>query len=209
MKLYFRPFACSLSSRVTLYETGLAAELVEVERDTRRGSDGVDYLSVHPLGLVPALVLDDGRVLTENAAILQYLASLAPERGLVPADEPARSQLRQWLSFIGSELHETFVPLLDKTAAPEVKAWALRRLEPRLAYVAGHLADRRYLLDEFSVADPYLFAVLNWAQVTPVKLDRWPALTAFMGRMHERPSVQRAFGEERELYVAGLARAKA
>lgn len=205
MKLYFRPLACSLSSRIVLYETGLAAELVEAGR----GPDGVDYRSIHPLGLVPVLVLDDGHVLTENAAVLQYLGSRAPESGLVPAEEPARSQLRQWLSFIGSELHESFVPLLDKTASPEVKAWAQKRLEPRLAYVAGHLADRSYLLGELSVADPYLFAVLNWAQVTPIELSTWPPLTAFMARMHERPSVQRAFGEESELYLAALARAKA
>lgn len=209
MKLYFRPFACSFSSRITLYETGVTAELVEVDRQTGRGTDGVDFLSIHPLGLVPALVLDDGRVLTENAAILPYLASRAPDRGLAPGEEPARSYLRQWLSFIGTELHEAFVPLLDPTAAPAVKAWAQSRLEPRLAHVARHLTDRHYLLDDYSVADPYLLAILNWAQVTPVKLDTWPALTAFVARMLDRPAVARAFGEERELYVAALGRAKA
>lgn len=209
MKLYFRPFACSFSSRITLYEAGLAAELVEVDRQTGRGADGIDFLSIHPLGMVPALVLDDGRVLTENAAILQYLASRAPDSRLAPAEEPARSYLRQWLSFIGTELHEAFVPLLDKTTPADVNAWALRRLEPRLAHVARHLAERTYLLDDYSVADPYLLAILNWAQVTPIKLETWPALTAFMARMLQRPAVARAFGEERELYVAALGRAKA
>jgi glutathione S-transferase len=154
-------------------------------------------------------VLDGGDVLTENAAILQYLASLAPERGLVPADERGRASLRQWLSYIGAELHEAYIPLLDRTAPAEAKAYAQKRLEPRLARVADHLAQRRYLLDDYSIADAYLFAVLNWSQVTPVKLDTWPALTAFMARMLERPAVQRAFGEERELYVAELARTRA
>ena len=208
MKLYFRPLACSLSSRIVMYEGELAAELIEVDR-AQRTSAGSDYLAVHPLGLVPALALAGGRVLTENAAILQYLADLAPDRALAPRDELGRAQLRQWLSFIAAELHEGFVPLLDKTAVPEVKAWSHKRLQPRLGYVANHLADRPYLLGDYSVADPYLFAILNWTQVTPIQLATWPALAAFMSRMHERPAVQRAFREERDLYVAELGRAKA
>lgn len=202
MKLYFRPFACSMASRITLYEAGLAAELVEVDRESRRGTDGVDFLSINPLGMVPALVLDDGSVLTENPAILEHLAGLVPARKLAPTDATPRMRLHEWLSFIGSELHQNYVPLLDKTAPLEAKTYAQTKLEPRLAHVAGHLASRPFLLGELSVADAYLFAVLNWTQVTPIALARWPALTAFMARMLDRPAVQRAFGEERERYLA-------
>jgi glutathione S-transferase len=202
MKLYFRPLACSMSSRITLYETGLVAELVEVDRESRRATDGVDFLTVNPLGMVPVLILDDGGVLTENPAILEYLAGLAPDRKLVPTDETGRMRLREWLSFIGSELHQNYVPLLDKTAPADAKAYVQKKLEPRLAHVAAHLASRSFLLGELSVADAYLFAVLNWTQVTPIALAQWPPLTAFMSRMLDRPAVQRAFGEERERYLA-------
>ncbi len=205
MKLYFRPFACSMSSRIALYEAGLEAEIVEVDKETRRAADGVDFLTIHPLGMVPALVLPDGAVLTENPAILQHIASHAPAGLLAPTDETGRMRLREWLSFIGSELHQGYVPLLDKAAPAEAKAYAQKKLEPRLAHVAAHLANRPFLLGELSVADPYLFAILNWTQVTPIKLAQWPALTAFMARMLDRPAVQRAFAEERERYLATLA----
>jgi glutathione S-transferase len=204
MKLYFRPFACSMSSRITLYEAGLAAEIVEVDRVSRRGTDGVDFLSINPLGMVPALVLDDGAVLTENPAILEHLAGLAPAKKLAPTDQVGRMRLREWLSFIGSELHQNYVPLLDKAAPAEAKTYAQKKLEPRLAHVAAHLASQPFLLGELSVADAYLFAILNWTQVTPIALAQWPSLTAFMARMLDRPAVQRAFGEERERYMATL-----
>jgi glutathione S-transferase len=147
-------------------------------------------------------VLDDGAVLTENPAILEHLASLAPERKLAPTDAVGRMRLREWLSFIGSELHQNYLPLLDKTAPAEAKAYAQKRLEARLAHVAAHLADRPFLLGELSVADAYLLAVINWTQATPIALARWPSLTAFMKRMLDRPAVQRAYGEERERYLA-------
>lgn len=204
MKLYFRPFACSMSSRITIYEAGLSADLVEVDKASLRGTDGSDFLSLNPLGMVPVLVLDDGAVLTENPAILQHLAGLAPGKKLVPPDEAGRMRLDEWLSFIGSELHQNYIPLLDKTAPAEAKVYAQQKLEPRLAHVAAHLANRPFLLGDLSVADAYLFAVLNWTQVTPIALAQWPSLKAFMARMLDRPAVQRAFGEERERYMATL-----
>lgn len=199
MKLYFNPLACSLASRIAAYEAGLAVELIEVDTITKFLPDGSNYRKLHPLGLVPALVLDDGALLTENAAILQYIG---------PALSGfARSQLQQWLCFIGTELHKGFVPLLDKKAPPEVKAYALGKLLPKLAYVEQHLARRATLLDQFSVADGYLFAVLNWTAVTSIKLADYPALAAFHARMLERPAVKRAFEEERQLYLAEVKRA--
>lgn len=196
MKLYFNPLACSLAARIALYETGQAAELVEVDSKTKRTSDGRDFRTVNPLGLVPTLELDDGSVLSENAAVLQLLAA-----------RPSTPKLQQWLSFIGTELHKQFVPLLDKTAPPEVKAYAEDKVRSRLAHANEHLAAQPYLLGDFSVADGYLFAVLNWTAVVPVKLAEYPALAAFHARMLGRPAVARAFEEERSLYLAEQKRA--
>ena len=207
MKLYFNPLACSLASRIAIYEAELSIDLVEVDTLTKRMPDGTDYREFHSLGLVPALALDDGTLLTENAAVLQYIADRVPEKHLAPASARARAQLHQWLCFIGTELHKNFTPLLDKKAAPEVKAYALGKLLPKLAYTDRHLAARRTLLDTFSVADGYLFAILNWAAVTAVKLADYPALAAFHARMLERPEIKRAFDEERALYVAEQRRA--
>jgi glutathione S-transferase len=191
MKLYFNPLACSLASRIAAYEAGLALDYVHVDTKTKRASDGRDFRTINPLGLVPTLVLDDDSVLTENAAILQYLART-----------PSTSGLHQWLCFIGTELHKGFVPVMDKAAATEVHAYALEHLRPKLAHVAAHLATRTWLLDDYSVADGYLFAVLNWTQVTPIRLAEYPELAAFHARMLERPAVRRAFDEERALYLA-------
>ncbi len=206
MKLYFSPLACSLATRIALYEANAEASFVEVDGKTKKTSTGIDFATVHPLGLVPALEIEGGIVLTENAAILQYIAERFPEAGLVPTDAFARVQLRQWLSFVSTELHKAvFVPLLDKTASKDVKAYALEKAEPRLRLVADRLDGRDYLLDRFSVADAYLFAVLNWTVVTPVDLGPYPAIRAYQKRLRARPSVDRAFGEERILYAREVA----
>jgi glutathione S-transferase len=202
MKLYFNPLACSLASRIAVYEAGLPIDLVEVDTVTKRMSDGADYRQIHSLGLVPALRLDDGSLLSENAAVLQFIADRVPEKHLAPKDGLARSYLHQWLSFIGTELHKGFAPLLHKTSPPEVKAYALGKLLPKLAYVDQHLTNRATLLDDYSVADGYLFAILNWTTVTGIKLADYPALAAFHARMLGRPAVKRAFEEERQLYFA-------
>jgi len=206
MQLYFFPLACSLASRISLYEVGADAAFIEVDPRTKLGSDGVDFREVSALGLVPALLTDAGELLTENAAILQYLGELHPQ--LVPASSSAlaRAQLRQWLSFVATELHKAlYAPLLDRSAPDAVKEYALRKQASRLAHVARRLEGREFLLDGFSVADAYLFAVLNWSAVTPVALAPWPALTSYQARLRERPSVARAFEEERALYARELA----
>ncbi len=212
MKLYFSPLACSLATRIALYEAGADADYVEVDGETKRTSDGSDFLAVHALGLVPALETVDPEtrervILTENAAVLQWVADRYPEADLAPRSGLARARLQERLHFIGSELHKAvFVPLLDKKAAPEAKAYALSKADRRLDWLSAQLADRPFQLDRVSVADAYLFAVLNWSVVTPIKLDRFPPLAAFMARMHARPAFARAFAEEKELYLAELAR---
>ena len=208
MKLYFSPLSCSLATRIALYEANADASFVEVDPKTKKTLDDErDFRTVHPLGLVPTLALDDGAVLTENAAILQYVAEQFPEAQLAPRDGLGRARLQEWLCFIGTELHKAlYVPLLDAKAPEGAKAHALSKADSRLAYVAGKLEGREHLLDRFSVADAYLFAVLNWSQVTPVDLKRHPSIVAYHARLHERPSVARAFAEERVLYGKELAR---
>ena len=200
MELFFAPLACSMSARIALDEAGAAINLVEV--DTQAGrivATGDDYRAVNPLGYVPALKLDDGTVLTENSAILQYIADQYPEAQLAPpaSDRVGRAKLRQWLSFIGAELHKGLMtPLLgDKTPA-EVKAWTLNKYAPRLAYLDAKLKDREFLLDRFSVADGYLTTVLNWTRATPeIDLSAYPNVKAYLERMRARPERRRGFGD--------------
>lgn len=197
MELYFSPLACSLASRVALYEAGVDVTYIQVDPTTKRLPDGADYRETYGLGLVPALRTPDGVLLTENAAVLQYIDTLWHDAPRQP------HELRRWLSFIGTELHKgVFAVLFDRRAPTEAKAWALAKAAPRLAHVDAHLRDREYLLDALSVADAYLYTVLNWTQATPVDLTEYPALRAFQARMAARPQVARAFKDELPLYRA-------
>jgi glutathione S-transferase len=202
MKLYFSPLACSMASRISLYEAGAAVEYIEVDTRAKRLDDGRDFLQVNPLGMVPVLETDEGALFTENAAILQLIAQRTPQARLAPQDPLGRARLQQLLSFIGTELHKaTYVPLLDHTAPAAVKAYARAKADLRLAWVAAALEGREYLLDELTVADAYLFTVLNWSTVTQVDLGPWPQLLTFMRRMRARPAVARALAEETALYA--------
>lgn len=200
MRLYFSPLACSLASRITCYEAGVDVTFVEIDRQ-KRTDDGHDYLRVHPLGLVPVLEYQEGERLFENAAILQYLAARFPAAKLWPEDVLGRAQVAQWLSFLGTELHKAlFVPLLDPHAPEVARTYALSKGDSRLRFLSEHLTDRAFLLDDFSVADAYLTAILNWTAVVPVALSDYPVLAAYHERLLQRPSVARAVAEERALY---------
>jgi glutathione S-transferase len=154
---------------------------------------------------------DDGLVLTENAAILQYVAERFPQSGLGTGPGMERSRLQQWLCFIGTELHKgLFIPILDKTAPPEMKSHVLGKNLSRLDYLDNYLKGRDYLLDHFSVADAYLVTVINWTMATPpIELAKWPSVKAYYERLRARPSIAKAVAEEFELYKAELARHKA
>ena len=200
MDVYFSPLACSLASRITLYETGQAANFQRVDTRAGKTASGEDYRSINPKGLVPALRTDDGVVLTENAAILQYLADRKPDAGLAPGGF-ARYQLQQWLSFIGAELHKmVFAPLLGASVPAEAKAKAIADSASRLAYLNDHLTGRDWLLDDFSVADAYLCAVLNWNQAVKLDFTPYPAIQAYQARLMTRPAVGKAIQEEFALY---------
>ena len=212
MDLYFSPLACSMATRIALYEAGADANYLEVDPKTKIvQNDGSNFREVNPLGLVPTLRTDDGIVLTENAAILQYVADRFPQAGISTVSGMERSRLHQWLCFIGTELHRgLFVPVLDKSAPPEVKTYILGRGLSRLDYLENYLKGREFLLDHFSVADAYLVTVINWTMATPpIELAKWPTVKAYHARLRERPSIARAVAEEFELYKAELAQQKA
>jgi glutathione S-transferase len=211
MDLYFSPMACSLASRIALYEAGAKdAQFIEVDPKTKTTPDATNYFDVYALGLVPLLRLDDGSLLSENAAILQYIAARYPQSQLAPKNEIERARLQQWLCFIGTELHKGFfIPLFDQKAPQGTREHTLKKYESRLNYLNNHLTGRDYLLDRFSVADAYLYAILNWTVPLNVDLTPWPAIKSYRESLQSRPSIAKAFLEEMALYKAELARHKA
>jgi glutathione S-transferase len=212
MDLYFTPLACSMATRIAFHEAGHEANYLEVDPQTKRvRADGSDFFGINPLGLVPTLRTDDGLILTENAAILQYVAERFADSGIGASDGMERARLQQWLCFIGTELHKgLFAPLLSKTAPAEAKAYALEKGLSRLDYLDNALKGREFLLDHFSVADAYLVTVINWTMATPpIDLAKWPNIKAYYERTRARPGIARALAEEFALYKAELARHKA
>jgi len=207
MNLYFAPLACSLATRIALYEAGAEAQYTCVDTHAHRLPDGTDYFRIAPMGQVPLLETDEGMRLVENSAVLQYVAERYPQAQLAPAAGPERARLQQWLGFIGTELHKAiFVPLLDAKAPAEVKAYARGKVGLRMGALQTHLAGREFLLDRFSVADAYLTTVLNWAAYSGVDLKAWPAVFEYHQRQLKRPSIARAVGEEYALYQDEQAR---
>lgn len=197
MKLYFSPGVCSLSPHIVLLEAGLAFTAERVDLREKRTAGGADFRAINPKGYVPALALDDGSVLTEGPAIVQYLADLAPAAGLLPAvGDVGRYHVVSWLNYIATELHKNFSPLFNPAAGEDMKAHARKILALRLGYVAEHLQQREFLGTQFSVADAYLFTVLGWADVVKLSLEDWPVLQAYRGRIAARPAVQQAMREE-------------
>ncbi|MEO7385646.1 MAG: glutathione transferase GstA [Gammaproteobacteria bacterium] len=194
MKLYFSPGACSLASHIALIEAGLPFTADKVDMRTRQTSDGRDFTTVNPNGYVPSLELDNGEILNEGQAILQYIADLKPGAQLAPpAGTMPRYRLLEWLSFVSSELHKGFAPLLRPGSPEDVKAATREKLGKRLGYVASHLASRQYLVgDHFTVADAYLYTILTWTRVAGIDLSAWPVLAAYRERIQQRPAVQAA-----------------
>ncbi len=199
MKLYFSPGACSLSPHIVLFAAGLPfdAEKVNLRAQPHTTQSGVDFSTINPKGYVPALVLDSGQVLTEGVAIVQYLADLAPEKGLAPANGTlARYQLQEWLNYIATEIHKSFSPLFYP-GSDEAKDAAWAKLTARFAVVEAQLAKTAYLTgDHFSVADAYLFTCLNWAGMVKRSLADFPHISAFMARVAALPAVQSALRAE-------------
>ncbi|WP_260017643.1 glutathione transferase GstA [Leisingera sp. S132] len=199
MKLYYKPGACPLASHIALYETGRPFDIEAVDTVAGRTESGADYRAINPKGYVPALGLDDGSILTEGAAVLQYIADSHPEAGLAPAAGTlARARMQEQLNWIGTELHKAFGPLFREGTSEVGKDEARTAVAGKFDLIEAQLADGREWLveDQFSVADAYLFVVSNWANFTGIDLSRWPNLAAFVGRSANRPSAQAAMRAE-------------
>lgn len=194
MKLYFSPGACSLSPHIALAEAGLAADYVKVNLRDKKTEAGDDYLQVNPKGQVPVLSLDDGGILTEGPAIVQYIADKAPGSKLAPANGTAeRYQLQEWLNMLTSELHKSFSPLFNPAMPDEAKAIFRDKVGKTLGYIDGKLAGKDYLMgSQFTVADGYLFTMLRWAVGQKFDLAQHPNLKAYFDRVGERPKVKEA-----------------
>ncbi len=199
MKLYFSQGACSLSPHIVLREAGLPFDLVRVHLGSKKTDDGRDFRGINPKGYVPTLELDDGQILTEGPAIVQYLADLRPESGLAPpAGSLARYRLQEWLNFISTELHKSYSPLFGNKAPAEWKQVMRDTLSARYDVLAASLGDKPYLMgDTFTVADAYLYTVLRWSRLVEFDLSHWPTLVTYLDRVGSRPAVRAAMDAER------------
>ena len=197
MKLYFAPNACSLSPHIVLRELGLPFELIRVNNKTKQTSEGRSFLEVNPKGYVAALVLDNGEVLTEGPAILQYLADLKPEAKLVPANGTwERVRLQEVLNFVTSEIHAGCSPLFSSDIPENVKDIIKEKFYKRLDNLDATLSHKDCLLGEFGVADAYLYTVLTWLPHFSIDIKRWPSLARFMDRIGARAAVKAALAAE-------------
>lgn len=192
MKLYYAPGACSLADHIALHEAGLAFDRVKVDLRAHKTEDGGDYYAVNPKGYVPALALDDGETLTENLAILAWVADQAPK--LAPSGPLGRYRLLETLAYISTEVHKGFKPFFTPGASEAEKAKAGEAIGKRLAPLAERVGDGYLFGPEVSVADAYLFVMLRWAKANGLAIP--PALAAFAQRMGERPAVRLALQHE-------------
>ncbi len=197
MKLYYSPSACSMAPHIVLRELGLPFEAVQVDLKTHRLADGTDYYQINPKGYVPALQLEDGLLLTEDAAILQYLGDRKP--GLLAAPgSMERYRTIEWLTFISSELHKGFSPLFNGDMPEAAKKIFLDKLKNRFALLDKHLASHEFLMGkQFTVADAYAFTILNWKNFLNVDLSPWKNVEAYMNRMTARPKIRETIHAEK------------
>ncbi|OJT20485.1 glutathione transferase GstA [Archangium sp. Cb G35] len=198
MKLYYSPGACSLSPHIVLREAGLTFDIEKVDLRSKKTESGKDFTTINTKGYVPALQLDDGSVLTEGPAIVQYLADKAPQSKLAPANGTIeRYRLQELLNFISTELHKGFSPLFNPTYPEDAKKIVIENLGKRLNHLNTALEKGPFLTGEqFTVADAYLFTVLGWTAFVKIDLGQWPVLQAYHARVAGRPAVQAALKAE-------------
>ena len=198
MRLYYAPAACSLALHIVAREAGLDLDLTRVDLASHKTGDGRDFHEVSPNGYVPALELADGEILTEAAVIVQYLADIAPDAGLLPpAGTFARYRALEWLNFIATELHKGLAPLWYPATPDATRRAILHKLTNRFGHVEARTAGGNYLMGpEFTAPDAYAFAILNWAGPLKVDLSPWPGLQAYVARVAARPGVRAALQSE-------------
>jgi glutathione S-transferase len=198
MKLYYARGACSQVPHIILHEAGLPHDSARVDLKAKKLEDGSDYVKINPKGAVPALKLDDGQVLTENAVILQYIADQAGAFELLPQPgDLRRYRVLEWVNFVATELHKSFGPLFNPTAGEETKQLARDTIAKKLDFVEQQIGDRPYLLgDQFTLPDAYLFVMLGWTTGQGMDLSHWPRLAAFRERLSKRESVREVLAFE-------------
>ncbi|WP_371933590.1 glutathione transferase GstA [Oceanicaulis sp. MMSF_3324] len=199
MKLYLSPGACSLASHMTLRELGADFDVIRVDTQSGQTETGADYRAINPKGYVPSLELDEGQILTEGPAILQYLADTHPEAELAPPlGTLERARMLEVLTFTSSELHKAFSPLFRASSSEAIKTDARAEVSRKMAFVEALLADGREHVTgaTYTIADAYLFVVSNWAHFTGIDLNAWPNLSAFVQRVSQRPATQAAMKAE-------------
>jgi glutathione S-transferase len=192
MKLYYAPGACSLADHIALIAAGIAHSIEKVDLKVKITESGKDYRTINPKGYVPALALDDGQVLTENLAILLYIAHSADK--LLP-QEFAVWRTIETLAYIATEVHKSFKPLFDPTADGDAKSRAKQLIGQRLEFLDGQLGNRQFIVgDEMTVADCYLFVMLTWCRRCDIALPR--ALLDYFHRIELMPAVVEAMTKE-------------
>ena len=198
MKLYYYPGACSLAPHIVAREAGIPLTLEKVDLANRTTETGASYLAINPKGYVPALGLKDNSVLTEASAIIQYLADSQTSADLAPANGTIeRYRLLEWLGFISTEIHKGFGPLWNPATPDAVKTATKERLATRFAYLDEKLGSQPFLMgSKFTIADAYLFTVVNWTNFHGIDLSPFPNLQAFQARVAARPAVQQALEAE-------------
>jgi glutathione S-transferase len=192
LKLYYSPGACSQAVHIALHEAGIEHHSESVDLRAKRTASGADYWAINPKGAVPALDLGDGQVLTENAAVLQFLGDLSGDSALLPpVGDLRRYRVLEWLNFIATELHKGFGPLWNPASSEDAKQAARDVISKKFHFAEKQLGDGPLLMGEaVTVADPYLFVMTSWAGMHGIDLARWPALVAFANAMRDRPAVQ-------------------
>lgn len=197
LKLYYSPGACSLAPHIVTAEAKIQVELIKVDLKNKIYSGG-DFFKINPKGSVPTLQLDNGEVLTEAVAIMQYLADQTPSAQLMPANNSwEKYKALEWLNFIATEIHKGFSPLWRADNSDEVKAKAKETLLKQIKYVNAHLEKNNFILGStYSIADAYLFTVVNWAFFLKIDLSNYPSLLKFIERVKERPATVAALKAE-------------
>ena len=198
MNLLFSPGACSLASHITAREAQIPINIERVDLATKKTATGRDFLKINPKGYVPALELDDGSVITEAAAVLQYVADQSRGAQLAPPSGTLdRVRVQEWLNWTASELHKSFAPLFDPKLSDERKQEARTEVVRWLDFLEVSLESREFLVGKsFSVADAYCYVVLNWTRFTGIALQGHPRVAAYLARIAERPAVKEAFAAE-------------
>jgi glutathione S-transferase len=199
MKLYYSKGSCSLAVRIIINEMNLSCEYEAVNLKTKQTETGMNFLSINPKGAVPVLQLDNNDILTENAAIQQYLADVhRADKLLPPLGNLDRYHVLEWLNYIATDIHKGCAPFFNPNLPAEIKTSIfLPLIKNKLAFLEQHLAENDYLTGEnFTLPDGYLFVILTWLPGLKIDINEFPAVTNYFNRLKTRESIVKSLKEE-------------